>query len=96
MRRDHWVRHTDALDPATDFVEIYRTVVERYPGRVLAIYIRDVSPAAREDEVHAIARALAAAGTEMILVRSTVDAARDAIARGLIDESRATGVLEGG
>lgn len=27
MRRDHWVRHTDALDPATDFVEIYRTVV---------------------------------------------------------------------
>ncbi len=76
--------------------EIYRTVVERYPGRVLAIYIRDVSPAAREEEVHAIARALAAAGTEMILVRSTVDAARDAIARGLIDESLAAGVLEGG
>ena len=27
MRRDHWVRHTSSLDPATDFVEIYRTVV---------------------------------------------------------------------
>lgn len=27
MRRDHWRRRNDALDPATDFVEIYRTVV---------------------------------------------------------------------
>ena len=27
MRRDHWVRHTSSLDPATDFLEIYRTVV---------------------------------------------------------------------
>jgi hypothetical protein len=27
MRRDHWKRRNDALDPATDFVEIYRNVV---------------------------------------------------------------------
>ena len=27
MRRDHWKRHNDALDPATDFVEIYAKVV---------------------------------------------------------------------
>ena len=27
MRRDHWKRVNDALDPATDFVEIYRNVV---------------------------------------------------------------------
>ena len=27
MRRDHWKRRNDALDPATDFVEIYANVV---------------------------------------------------------------------
>ena len=27
MRRDHWKRRNDALDPAADFVEIYGTVV---------------------------------------------------------------------
>jgi len=27
MRRDHWKRRNDALDPATDFVEIYAKVV---------------------------------------------------------------------
>ena len=27
MRRDHWKRRNDRLDPATDFVEIYRNVV---------------------------------------------------------------------
>lgn len=27
MRRDHWRRRNDRLDPATDFVEIYRNVV---------------------------------------------------------------------
>src|SRR3954466_9145110 len=27
MRRDHWRRRNDALDPATDFVEIYANVV---------------------------------------------------------------------
>lgn len=27
MRRDHWRRHNDALDPETDFVEIYGSVV---------------------------------------------------------------------
>jgi hypothetical protein len=27
MRRDHWKRRNDELDPATDFVEIYATVV---------------------------------------------------------------------
>lgn len=27
IRRDHWRRHTDRLDPSRDFVEIYRTAV---------------------------------------------------------------------
>jgi hypothetical protein len=27
MRRDHWKRRNESLDPATDFVEIYRNVV---------------------------------------------------------------------
>ena len=27
MKRDHWKSVNDSLDPATDFVEIYRNVV---------------------------------------------------------------------
>jgi phosphatidate phosphatase APP1 len=65
--------------------EIYREVVRRYPGRVLAIYIRDVSPDERDAQIAAITRELAAAGVEMILTPDTVTAALHASSRGFID-----------
>jgi phosphatidate phosphatase APP1 len=65
--------------------EVYREAVRRFPGRVEAIYIRDVSSAVRDREVRAIAAEVGDLGVEMILVRDTVQAAEHAAARGLID-----------
>jgi phosphatidate phosphatase APP1 len=65
--------------------EIYRDVVREYPGRVLAIYIRDVTSAARDREVHAIAAEMGAEGVEMVLVQDTIEAAVHARLRGFID-----------
>ncbi|MGB3619357.1 MAG: phosphatase domain-containing protein [Catalinimonas sp.] len=64
--------------------EIYEEVVRRYPGRVKAIYIRDVSSAARDKEVHEIAGRVRAQGVDMLLVKDTVDAAHHAFERGFI------------
>jgi phosphatidate phosphatase APP1 len=67
--------------------EIYREVVRRHPGRVRAVYIRDVVSTARDTEVEAIAREVRAAGVEMLLVRDTVAAALHAVAHGLINSA---------
>ncbi|EMR01785.1 phosphatase domain-containing protein [Cesiribacter andamanensis] len=59
--------------------EIYREVVRRYPDRVKAIYIRDVSKPHRHEEIAAIARELKTLdGVEMLLVKNTVEAAEHA------------------
>lgn len=64
--------------------EIYLQAVEEHPGRVKAIYIRDVTPDARDAEVHEIARRAAELGTEMLSVQDTVEAAEHAASLGLI------------
>lgn len=65
--------------------EIYREVVERHPGRVLAIYIRDVEgPAARERDRATLAAAVAAAGCELVVAADTVAMAEHAAGLGLI------------
>lgn len=66
--------------------EVYQEIVRRYPGRITAIYIRDVTTPERDREVHRIADEVAAAGVEMILVPDTLAAAQHAAARGLIPE----------
>ena len=63
--------------------EIYRQVVLRHPGRVLAVYVRDVAPA-RRAAVRAIAAELAGHGVELILSADTEAARRHALDRGLI------------
>ena len=45
--------------------EIYRQVVLRNPGRVLAVYVRDVAPE-RHDAVRAIAAELAGHGVDLV------------------------------
>lgn len=67
--------------------EIYRETVHRYPGRVAAIYIRDVSPAHRDREINEITADLAVRGVEMVCVDDTLAAARHAAERGFIDPS---------
>jgi phosphatidate phosphatase APP1 len=63
--------------------EIYRQVVLRHPGRVLAVYVRDVAPE-RHDAVRAIAAELAGRGVELVFSPDTEAARRHALDRGLI------------
>lgn len=56
--------------------EIYSQMVEDYPGRIKAIYIRDVTPDKRDKEVEEIARKVKEKGVEMFLIEDTLEAAR--------------------
>ncbi len=71
-------------DSGQEDPEIYREVVREYPGRVRAIYIRDVTTPARDREVHAIADEVRAMGVEMLLVKEKNEAAAHAAEHGLI------------
>jgi phosphatidate phosphatase APP1 len=64
--------------------EIYTRIIEEYPGRILAVYIRDVSDDPRDAEVEALAAAAAADGVELLLVPDSTAAARHAAEHGLI------------
>jgi phosphatidate phosphatase APP1 len=69
--------------------EIYREVVQLYPGRVRAIYIRDVTAeAARDEQVRALGRELAETGADLLLVPDTEAAAVHAAERGWIRPER--------
>lgn len=65
--------------------EIYAKVVQQYPQRVLAVYIRNVSPDARRAQaIQTLADAVAAAGSRLLLADDTLSLARDAAAQGWI------------
>lgn len=66
--------------------EIYAEVVRANPGRVLAIYIRNVSPAPeRAVAIRELAKAVTEAGSTLVLADDTLAAARHAAAHGWID-----------
>jgi phosphatidate phosphatase APP1 len=72
-------------DSGQEDPEIYRDVVGQYPKRVLAAYIRNVTPAdARRGAVAALAEEVRAAGSTLILADDTVAAARHAVEHGWI------------
>lgn len=64
--------------------EVYRDTVRAFPGRVRAVYIRDVTSKKRDAEVHAISEEVRGLGVPMVLVRDTAHAAEHAVERGLI------------
>ena len=64
--------------------EIYREVVKRHPGRVLAVYIRDVAVAPRDRVVVEMGDRMRADGVDMVLVADSLQAAAHAADRGLI------------
>ena len=66
-------------DPA-----IYREVVTKFPGRILAIYIRDVQLADREKIAVEISQSMQEHKVEMIIVDNTLEAATHAANTGLI------------
>jgi phosphatidate phosphatase APP1 len=72
-------------DSGEEDPEIYLQIVREHPGRIPAIFIRDVTTAARDAEVHAIASESRSLGTEMPLVADTAAAAEHAASVGLIE-----------
>lgn len=66
--------------------EIYSRIVEEFPDRILAIYIRDVSKQKRQRYIKTIGEGIEHTGVEMLLVKDTEEAAKHAIERGFISE----------
>lgn len=77
---------------------IYLEIVQLYPGRILAIYIRDVDAnndkTKRAASVNEIARQVAEAGSEMLLIPNTEAAARHAIDKGFINPNMLTSIAQ--
>jgi phosphatidate phosphatase APP1 len=63
---------------------IYHEVVKQFPGRIIAVYIRDVAPGKKHETAKQMADAVKALGVEMILTEHSVEAAAHASASGLI------------
>jgi len=68
--------------------EIYHQVVQEFPNRIAAIYIRAVTPSKQNDHIHGLIEDLANANVDMLLVANTADAAEHAIAQQLIPADR--------
>ncbi|HMB91397.1 MAG TPA: phosphatase domain-containing protein [Rhodothermales bacterium] len=64
--------------------EIYREVIDDFPERILAVYIRDVSEDARDEAVRSLIAEVEANDIPMALVADSVAAAEHAAARGFI------------
>jgi phosphatidate phosphatase APP1 len=104
--RDHkleLIRHMLALYDELPFVligdsgqrdpEIYAQIVREHPGRVLAIYIRNVGrDPARHRAIEALAREVVAAGSSLLLAADSLAIAQHAAAHGLIAPDAPAGV----
>lgn len=66
--------------------EIYAELAREQPDRIAAIYIRDITAAARDRQVDRIAAQLRELGVPLCRVADSLDAARHACEHGLIDE----------
>jgi phosphatidate phosphatase APP1 len=82
-------------DSGQEDPEIYREIVRDYPGRIKAVYIRNVSM--NEDRTRAI-RALAdeviASGSSLVLADDTLAAARHAAEHGFIATEALAGIAD--
>ncbi len=75
--------------------EIYADVVQAYPGRILAVYIRDVSPKETRDEaVRKLAEQVKLAGSTMILAADTFTMAEHAAAQGWVEKTIVEGLRQ--
>ncbi|HEU4564948.1 MAG TPA: phosphatase domain-containing protein [Gemmatimonadaceae bacterium] len=74
-------------DSGQEDPEIYASLVREHPGRILAIYIRNVTPfPERSASIRALAAEVAAHGSALVLADDTLAAARHAAAHGWITE----------
>jgi phosphatidate phosphatase APP1 len=73
--------------------EIYREIVRQYPGRILAIYVRNVDPnPTRLASVQALAEEVLAAGSALVLADDTAAAAKHAVEHGWIAADSLAGI----
>ena len=72
--------------------EIYHQTVREHPGRIRAVYIRDVTSDERDAEVRAIASEVRRLGSDMVLVPDTAVAAEHAADAGLIAPEAVSGI----
>lgn len=64
---------------------VYEKIIRQHPGRILAVYIRNVSTPDRAEEIKALAHlANEETGTDFLLVKDSEEAARHAAQRELI------------
>jgi phosphatidate phosphatase APP1 len=72
-------------DSGQEDPEIYTDLVREIPGRIKAVYIRNVTPQAeRTERIQALAREVADAGSTLVLADDTLTAARHAALHGWI------------
>ncbi|MBC7916004.1 MAG: DUF2183 domain-containing protein [Pyrinomonadaceae bacterium] len=71
-------------DSGQEDPKIYREVVKQYPGRILAIYIRDVQLPEREQIAVKIREELSLENVDMLILDNAVEAAEHAAKAGLI------------
>ena len=75
--------------------EIYRAILGRYPGRILAIYIRNVDAnPERSARVQALAKEVVAGGSTLVLADDTYAAAEHAAAQGWITRESLPSIRE--
>ncbi|HET8625322.1 MAG TPA: phosphatase domain-containing protein [Gemmatimonadales bacterium] len=69
--------------------EIYRALLRSHPGRIPAIYIRNVTPdPERLEAIRTLAEEVSTAGSTLVLADDTLAAARHAAEQGWIDPAR--------
>lgn len=72
--------------------ELYSDLAYRFPGRVAAIYIRDVTGDERASAIKAMAIGLEEAGVPLLLFKETLTAAQHALSLGLINADTLTAI----
>lgn len=78
-------------DSGQEDPEIYGAIVREYPGRIVAIYIRNVSQhPERSESIRVLAAEVTEAGSTLLLADDTLTAARHAAAHGWIAEEALT------
>ncbi len=81
-------------DSGQEDAETYGQIAHEYPGRVLAIYIRDVQNRRRLQAVCAVVDRMSSVNIPMLLVDDTVEAAEHAASHGLISRKDLPGIRE--
>ena len=75
--------------------EIYRKIIDHYPKRILAIYIRNVdAKPERSASVQALAKEVLAAGSSLIIADDTYAAAQHAVEQGWITKESLPAIKE--